>query len=354
MISKLEIINFQSHRNTVLEFYPGVNIIIGTSDYGKSVILRALEWIINNRPLGLSFISYWNIDEKDNIFNSTICKVNIGSNIIERKRNNNFNGYIVNKKELEAIGTDIPFEVKNIFNFSDINIQGQFDSPFLLSKGAGEVARFFNKIIKIDDIDKVLSLAEKKKRKTKSDLKYTEENLKKVEQDLKELEWIGKVDILLRKAGRLDKSIKEQEEIKNNIEELINRKEIIESKIDRVNINELKILFNKVNKLSGEIEDKGKLFLDLNNLINKYEDLNRKLKIYKKVKNIKVYFEQIEKTKQEINDLKDKKDNIESLIDKYENYKTKEKSNLFELEKIKNILPDRCPLCGNKIKEDLL
>ena len=37
MIIKVEIENFQSHKNTVLEFVPGTNVVIGESDAGKSI-----------------------------------------------------------------------------------------------------------------------------------------------------------------------------------------------------------------------------------------------------------------------------------------------------------------------------
>ena len=45
MIEAVEIINFQPHENTVLEFAPGVNVIKGQSRSGKSSIIRSLEWL---------------------------------------------------------------------------------------------------------------------------------------------------------------------------------------------------------------------------------------------------------------------------------------------------------------------
>jgi len=43
MIKKLEIKNFEPHKHTVLEFGPGLNVIHGRSNNGKSATLRALE-----------------------------------------------------------------------------------------------------------------------------------------------------------------------------------------------------------------------------------------------------------------------------------------------------------------------
>ena len=86
MINKLKTKNYQSHQDTELNFDPGVNIIIGSSNEGKSVIMRVFEWIINNRPLGASFVSYWNKDGKENIKNSTYGEIEIDNNIIRRER----------------------------------------------------------------------------------------------------------------------------------------------------------------------------------------------------------------------------------------------------------------------------
>ena len=47
-ILKVEIKDFQSHKNTNIEFSEGFNCIIGRSDSGKSAILRALRLVICN------------------------------------------------------------------------------------------------------------------------------------------------------------------------------------------------------------------------------------------------------------------------------------------------------------------
>jgi exonuclease SbcC len=64
MIDSLSIQNFQSHEKTELEFDEGINIIIGQSDSGKSAILRALNWVVNNKPNGEAFKSNWGGDTK--------------------------------------------------------------------------------------------------------------------------------------------------------------------------------------------------------------------------------------------------------------------------------------------------
>ena len=73
MIQSLKIQNFQSHKNSELVFSEGINIITGSSNNGKTAILRALGWVITNRPQGLAFKSYF-ADKKDS------CKVTLTIN----------------------------------------------------------------------------------------------------------------------------------------------------------------------------------------------------------------------------------------------------------------------------------
>ena len=55
MINTLQIEGFQSHDSTEIELSKGVNVIIGSSDSGKSSIIRACKWAFQNRPQSDSF-----------------------------------------------------------------------------------------------------------------------------------------------------------------------------------------------------------------------------------------------------------------------------------------------------------
>ena len=67
MIHSIKIQNIQSHKDTQLEFNPGINAIVGSSNNGKSAILRALYWVVYNRPLGTdNLLSHWAFDKKGN------------------------------------------------------------------------------------------------------------------------------------------------------------------------------------------------------------------------------------------------------------------------------------------------
>jgi DNA repair exonuclease SbcCD ATPase subunit len=138
MILKIEIENFQSHKRTVLELGSGVNIIAGQTDSGKTAILRAIWWVAFNYPPGDSYKSWWGGD--------TTVTITTDTCVVARIRGDGRNLYLLNGCIAD------PEVAQAALNIGTINIQEQFDAPFLLSSTPGEVARYINKIVNIDAI----------------------------------------------------------------------------------------------------------------------------------------------------------------------------------------------------------
>ncbi len=55
-IKKVRIQGFQSHLDSTFTLSPGLNVITGPSDAGKTAIIRALRWLAFNEPQGEAFI----------------------------------------------------------------------------------------------------------------------------------------------------------------------------------------------------------------------------------------------------------------------------------------------------------
>ncbi len=157
MILSLEIHNFLSHPNTLLKFVPNTNVFIGHSDSGKSAIRDALEWIAWNRPLGDSFVSWDHVREGK----GTFVKLVMDDCIVIRSKDkiDTYTIQIEGKKDLvlEAFGKDVPKEVEQVINFSNINIQKQLDPIFLLSSTPGQVAEHWNVVAHLQVIDQATS-----------------------------------------------------------------------------------------------------------------------------------------------------------------------------------------------------
>ena len=51
-IAKLNIKNYRCFRETTVEFRPGINVIIGENNSGKTALLRALSILFGHRRSG--------------------------------------------------------------------------------------------------------------------------------------------------------------------------------------------------------------------------------------------------------------------------------------------------------------
>jgi len=166
MLKKLKVRNFQAHRDSELDFSSGVNVITGTSDSGKSSLIRAIEWVLKNRPLGGEFVSTFAKGKP------TVVDIEFDTGEAVKTRKGNKNSYTINGQTLEALRADVPEEISSLFDMPDFCIQSQHNPYFLLTMSPGEVARFLNKEIGIDIIDRLYMTIDRHKRDTTSQITF--------------------------------------------------------------------------------------------------------------------------------------------------------------------------------------
>lgn len=222
MLEKLRIKNFQSHADSKLTFSPGVNVITGSSDSGKSAIIRAIEWSLRNRPLGGEFVSSFANGKP------TIVDLRFESARIIKRRSGSKNVYLVDGKLLEAVRSDVPDEIASVANMPDFSIQSQHNPYFLLSVSPGEVARFINSEIGIDIIDKLYSAIDRNRRSLSSEVGLLSEQRSDTEIKIKSLQDIDRLtgdfeelDRLTSCHSTLDAAINRLEEDLDNAENLL-------------------------------------------------------------------------------------------------------------------------------------
>lgn len=146
MLNKVNIQNFQSHKDSELEFVPGVNVIIGPSDQGKSAIIRALRFVLENRPLGDDICSDWGGETNVTIETEE-------GDTVSRIKAKDKNQYLVNDILFKAFGHNPPEEVTQVLNMDGFNLQYQNESPFMISLEPGQAAKVLNQAASISDID---------------------------------------------------------------------------------------------------------------------------------------------------------------------------------------------------------
>ena len=133
MIEKIKV-RYEGHAETEIEFSPGLSVLFGANDGGKSALNRAINWTANNSPRGDSMVPWLGKQEAY----STITKDGIE---ITRTKSGKRNGYSVGPDSYDVVGSSVPEEVSQALNLGEINIQRQVDQYYLLQATAGEVAK---------------------------------------------------------------------------------------------------------------------------------------------------------------------------------------------------------------------
>lgn len=165
-ISSIEIKNFQSHKDTKIDFDNGLNVIVGESNNGKTSIIRAIMWVVDDTPSGNSFITAGETDcqVKINYSNGAyILRHRTMSSSGEYKigyydENNNFT-----EQTYKGFHNNIPVEVSNIHQMPYVNIAkdlathlnviNQFDRPFLITESPNVKAAVIGRITGTHIID---------------------------------------------------------------------------------------------------------------------------------------------------------------------------------------------------------
>lgn len=204
-LKSIEIKNFQAHEHSVLELHPGMNVIVGESDSGKTAILRACELVRTNTPDGLRHVSKWarHRTKKGEIAldgRMEVTLTNASGKRITRFRDSKVNGYSVNGKELKAVGKTVPDEVAEALNLSDVNVAKQHDPHFMLSWSPPEVSRYFNGLCGLEILDKCTKLAISRKRDAQNMVDAAELRAKEATEALERLQWVDGARELLEAA----------------------------------------------------------------------------------------------------------------------------------------------------------
>lgn len=347
MIKELKIKNIQSHKNTNIELSTGLNVFIGETDGGKSAILRALRYLFYNKPDGDSLISNWS----DSC--SITCITEEGVEY-ERSRSKNTNKYRKDKQVFEAFKRDIPEEIQIGLNITEINLQQQFDSHFLLSETSGKIALHFNKIAGLDIIDKSRSQITTELKSVNKRVQFEKLEIKKYKNKLKQLPDLKKL-----KAG-----IEELENLENTKQNLISE------------INGIRLLVQKIKKVQHNKQIAGEEILpekEINIILDLYTQQEKINNITSKLNNIVTTLRKNNKKKIQIKQtiqIEKRIDIILSMYIKqkelygnwfvlqnlYKNIRTTKKElktkghllKILEKDYNKN-LPKICPLCEQKI-----
>ena len=404
MLDKIVLKNFQSHKDTVLELHPGVNTIIGTSDGGKSSIIRAIGLVQENKPDGDAFVSHWLRNKKDNLTGNAEVVIETGNHVVTRVKGK-VNQYLLDGEEMTAFGRGgIPEAITSALNLSDLNYQGQSDNFFMLRQTPGEVVKMLNRYVDLEIIDQTLSRADSAIRKIRQEQNSKAEQVKDLEGKLLHFEEIGlddlshRYDIIVADQSKRDEQGKQAHDLGNLIHthnsisemlksfssvkdtaKLLSAVNLLNDKHTRIaskveNLDELVHEITSVNTALGRI---GNTDLVKKKLAKVTLDSNKRDKLVKDTQSLQSILDKLDEVCYSIEEVEklesiDVESVLEASLERFET--TKKSHELSELieklsslnssirdqkkrvrdltKKYDQIKPETCPICGSPLHKE--
>jgi len=190
VIKRLRITGFQAHDLLDVTLDPSITTIVGDTDTGKSSIIRALRWLMLNKPRGDGFLRVGSKRME--------VKGKVGDTTVQRKRSSSDNSYAMRadgeQQEYTAFGSDVPDAIRDAFGVTEVNFQLQHDAPYWFSLSPAEVGRQLNKIVDLEVIDNVSKRLAGRSRRLMAEIDVTNSRLLQAKTQEAELAYIVEME----------------------------------------------------------------------------------------------------------------------------------------------------------------
>ena len=310
MLEKIRLRNFRTHKDSTLSFSSGVNGIIGIGTSGKTNILRALKLIYTNRPLGTGVISRFAMDVAQKTTVDTWWS-DVGRISYVEMGDPKYSYFKVNDEDpYRKFGQNTPEPIVNVINLSDINFANQFDGPYLIFAGPGEISKTINTITGADEFDKWISKVNDRVKRIRFKLKDSEYRIEKYNIDKDKLDGLPRTKRWVEKARAASK----------------------------------------------ELQDKKNEFDDLTNLYNTWIGLYAKAKLHRRIAELSKYVRRVKRIHKKMDKHDDVIELSEALIQKRKLYKMALKRHKGLVKRFtKKLVEERqCPTCLSPIKQSTI
>jgi exonuclease SbcC len=293
-LTKVKLENFQDHKDSTVDLVNGINLIVGSSDAGKSAVLRAINFVFHNNLKGDSFIRH----------GCSECKVTVVfSDGVEvtRIKGTDVNSYHLkdaegNNHSFPKVGTAVPDEIKKQLGqppLDDkkrpISYADQMANLFLVDLSPTDLPRTLSELTGIQNLQTAAELLSKNARSYDRVIKDKNETIDKLKIKLGDYEFV-------------DNDLESIEGIESKLVD-------INSKIDKA--NNARTFVASYNKIVQEAKSlKKKIDLDsklskLNDKFKSLETLSKKVSASKQIiKTYKVFAVEHNSLKAKIEELK--------------------------------------------------
>lgn len=216
-IKHILIENFQSHARSELTFGPGLNVIIGPSDNGKSAVLRALRWALYNEPRGSEFVRAGARECRVTVTMSDGVQI-VRELILTKSGATSRSRYLVRvpdqeEQDFEGFGLEVPAEVIRAHGMPQVlldtdkrvvlSLGSQLEGPFLLTESGSLRARAIGRLLGVHVVDAAVRGTQRDMRTARLEVGRLEKEVARCDEELKPYEDIPEQEARLARAEEL-------------------------------------------------------------------------------------------------------------------------------------------------------
>lgn len=280
-LQRLKIKNFQSHQSTELELVDGINIITGLEDSGKTALLRAVNWLRTNRPSSDGF----KFNKDKSLTTEVEARFADGLKIKHSKGKSSSEYSIApyistngssssSEATFTKVGAQVPEQVIERLQIDEINIQEQFDQPYLVWLTSGELANVFNRLSGMQRFDEWQSEVSAGIKAANAGIKTAAKDIDTCQEQMAQFEKLPEVKKLIAEIEQLDKKIASAGKDFNRLRQIeadiksadaslkklaASEEEIVAALAVVAEIRELDRKINSVNNHLGTLEEAARL-----------------------------------------------------------------------------------------------
>ncbi|HWT74553.1 MAG TPA: hypothetical protein VN258_07515 [Mobilitalea sp.] len=183
IIKSVEVKGFKSHLESKFEYAPGLTVVTGPSDTGKSAgVMQPIKWVAFGEPAGEDFLFTIRDEETPEIIRQAEqAEVIITTDVavVKKVRRKGKTAWYINDMENPiSEKADVPDEVKAILGLeiqtygefeTSLNFAYQLEAPFIISETPSVGAKVLGKLAGTEVVDKAIGTIGKKVYKARDD-----------------------------------------------------------------------------------------------------------------------------------------------------------------------------------------
>lgn len=217
-IERIAIRGFQSHFDSLFNLAPGLTIITGPSDAGKTAVIRALRWLAFNEPTGDAFLHTVRDQQGDVVSQAEYTEVIVSlddGTVITKTRRKGKTSYRLSDYPDQWEKAEVPPEIKAALGLEKqvygdnyetcLNFAFQLDPPFILSETGSVGAKVLGKLAGTEVVDRAIGAVTKSTHRTREARTQAEKRIGQLDVELLEyLEVDDKLQLLEGAEARYD------------------------------------------------------------------------------------------------------------------------------------------------------